>query len=79
MPRRSLIFSLLLVALTARGDEPPSPKALERYRQMLEKNPGEGTALDRLWKAYLDQNQTAELLGEYQVGGTFMCHPALNT
>ena len=71
MPRRSLIFSLLLVALTARGDEPPSPKALERYRQMLEKNPGEGTALDRLWKAYLDQNQTAELLGEYQVGGTF--------
>ena len=58
MLRRSLILSFLLVALTARGEAPPSPKVLGRYRQMLEKNPGEGTALERLWKAYLDQNQT---------------------
>jgi tetratricopeptide (TPR) repeat protein len=55
----------------AHAEEPPSPKVLERYRQMLEKNPAEGTALDRLWKAYLDQNQTAQLLQEYQAGGTF--------
>ena len=65
MLRRSLILSFLLVAPIARGEPPPSPKVLERYRQMLEKNPGEGTALERLWKACLDQNQTAQLLDEY--------------
>ncbi len=71
MSRRSLILSFLLVALTARGEPPLSPKVIERYKQMLENNPGEGTALERLWKAYLDQNQTAQLLDEYQAGGTF--------
>ncbi len=71
MPRRTLFLTLLFVALTARGDEAPSAKVVERYRQMLEKNPGEGTALDRLWKAYLDQSQTAQLLDEYKAGGTF--------
>ena len=71
MLRRSLILSFLLVVLTARSEPPPSPKVLERYRQMLEKNPGEGTALERLWQAYLDQKQTAQLLAEYQTAGTF--------
>ena len=71
MSRRSLLLSFLLVALTAHGEAPLSPKVIERYKQMLEKNPGEGTALERLWKAYLDQNRTAQLLDEYQAGGTF--------
>lgn len=71
MLRRPLILSFLLVALAVRGAEVPSEKVLGRYRQMLEKNPGEGPALERLWQAYLDQNQTAQLLDEYQAGGTF--------
>ena len=71
MSRRSLILPLLLVAFAARGDVAPSPKVVERYKQMLEKSPGEGTALERLWKAYLDQNQTTQLLDEYRAGGTF--------
>ena len=71
MYRRSLTLSLLLVALLARGEPPLSQNVIGRYRQMLENNPGEGTALERLWKAYLDQNQTAVLLDEYKAGGTF--------
>ncbi len=71
MSRRTLVLLSLLAALTVRGEVGPSPKVIERYRQMLERNPDEGTALERLWKAYLDQNQTTQLLDEYQAGGTF--------
>ena len=66
----SLLLSCLLLALTARGEPPPSPKVIERYKQMLERNPGEGTALERLWKAYLDQDRTTELLDEYAAADT---------
>lgn len=68
MLRRRIILSLLLCALSAHGEAPPSPKVLERYKQMLEKNPVEGTALDRLWKAYSDAGETATLLDEYRRG-----------
>ena len=70
MSRRTLVLLSLLAALTARGETPPDAKVLGRYKQMLERNPGEGTALERLWKAYLDQNQTADLLDEYKAGGS---------
>jgi len=43
----------------------PSPVALERYKQMLEKNPAEGIVLDRLWKGYSDLGRTAELLADF--------------
>ncbi len=74
MSRRPLLFSLLLCASAAalpgawaaQADPIPSQKILERYRQMLEKSPTEGIALERLWKAYGDSGQTAQLLEHYQ-------------
>ncbi len=61
---------LLLLAFTAMAQQ-PADKVIERYKQMLEKNPAEGTALDRLWQAYLESGRTAELFDEYNAGGTF--------
>ena len=71
MRRPSLLFSLLLVALSAHGQAPASPKIVERYKQMLTANPAEGTALDRLWKIYAEQGQTGQLLDEYKADQTF--------
>src|SRR5205823_10441696 len=71
MRRRPLIFFLLLLALSARGEAPPSPKIIERYKQMLAENPTEGTALERLWKIYVDKGQTGQLLDEYKAASSF--------
>ncbi len=68
-PRVALALSLLLA--TGAMAEPPSAKALERYRQMLAANPAEGTALDRLWKAYAEAGRTGELISEYSKGASF--------
>src|SRR6185369_459608 len=70
MPRRILLAVPLLACALAQA-EPPSAKVLERYRQMLEANPVEGTALDRLWQGYYEQGRTAELLAEYEGGTSF--------
>ena len=71
MRRPPLLFTLLLLALSAQGQAPTSPKIIERYKQMLAANPAEGTALERLWKLYADQSQTGKLLEEYQADQTF--------
>lgn len=72
MRRLPLLFSLLLLAPGAQAQTtPPSPKIVERYKQMLAANPVEGTALDRLWKIYADQGQTGQLLDEYKTGDSF--------
>jgi len=71
MRRLPLLFSLLLLAPGARAEPPPSPKIIERYKQMLAANPVEGTALDRLWKIYADQGQTGQLLDEYKATDSF--------
>ena len=68
--RRILAGSILLASLAAHG-EPPNPKIVERYKQMLAARPTEGTALDRLWQMFLEQNRTTELIDEYKAGGTF--------
>ncbi|MDB6155145.1 MAG: Tetratricopeptide 2 repeat protein [Chthoniobacteraceae bacterium] len=57
-------------ALVAQGAE-VAPKVIERYKQMLEKSPVEGTALDRLWSAYSDSGQTAQLIDQYRNGNRF--------
>ena len=70
--RRLLLFlSLLLLAPGARAETPPSPKIVERYKQMLAANPVDGTALDRLWKIYADQGTTGQLLDEYKTADSF--------
>jgi len=71
MRRPSLLFTLLVLTLSAQGQAPPSPKVIERYKQMLAANPTEGTALDRLWKSYAEQGQTGQLLEEYKAGESF--------
>src|ERR1700760_3401292 len=71
MRRLPLLFSLLLLAPGAQADAPPSPKIIERYKQMLAANPVEGTALERLWKIYADQGQTGQLLDEYKAADSF--------
>lgn len=71
MPRRPVILSLLLCAAAAHAEPSLSPKVLDRYKQMLAANPGEGTALDRLWKAYSESGQTGQLIDEYKGAGTF--------
>jgi tetratricopeptide (TPR) repeat protein len=59
------------LCLCAAAAEPPSPRVLARYREMLQANPAEGTALDRLWKAHADAGTTAELLRSYTADTTF--------
>ncbi len=71
MPRWPVIFSLLLVALSADAEPPVSEKIIARYKQMLAANPAEGTALDRLWKAYGDAGKTGELIDDYKSTGGF--------
>ncbi len=70
IPRRILAGSILLASLAAHG-EPPNPKIVARYQEMLAAKPVEGTALDRLWQLFLEQNQTAELIASYRAGHTF--------
>jgi tetratricopeptide (TPR) repeat protein len=71
MRRLPLLFSLLLLAPVAQAQSTPSPKIIERYKQMLAANPVEGTALDRLWKIYADQGQTGQLLDEFKSADSF--------
>jgi tetratricopeptide (TPR) repeat protein len=72
MRRARLLFPLLLLTLSAHGQAPPSPKIIERYKQMLTANPVEGTALERLWKTYAEQGQSGQLLDEYKADGSFV-------
>jgi len=66
-PRVAFALSLLLA--TGALADPPSAKVLgSGYRQMLAANPAEGTALDRLWKAYAEAGRTGELIAEYRKG-----------
>src|SRR5947209_14736649 len=65
------VYALSLLLATGAVAEPPSARVLERYRQMLAANPTEGTALDRLWKAYTENGQTGQLIAEYEKGTTF--------
>jgi tetratricopeptide (TPR) repeat protein len=70
MPRRFLFSALTLLPTLALA-EVPSPKVIERYKQMLQANPAEGTALDRLWQAYSEQGKTGELIAEYEKQTSF--------
>ncbi len=53
---------------------PPADSAAVRYRRMLERNPVDGPALDRLWK--LASANRAMLLEEYRVKATAGSGPA---
>ena len=59
------VITVAMLASAFAQAEPLSPRVAERYRQMLAANPGEGTALDRLWKGALDGGTTEELLAAY--------------
>src|SRR5436190_12350356 len=65
------LAAILLLLPALAGGEPPNPKVLERYRQMLAANPVEGIALDRLWNAAAEAGTTDQLLAEYRKLETF--------
>src|SRR5258708_3987650 len=46
--------------------EAPKPALIEKYKNLLEKQPAEGTALDRLWEIYSKHFTTRELVDEYR-------------
>jgi len=68
MLRRLLALSLLPALAAA---QVPSAKVIERYKQLLEANPVEGTALDRLWQAYANEGRTGALMAEFEGKQTF--------
>jgi len=70
MPLRRTLALLLLLGAPLAAQQ-PEEKVLDRYRQVLLANPTEGVALDRLWKAFADKGQTAQLIEEYRQAGTF--------
>ncbi|MEQ1861390.1 MAG: tetratricopeptide repeat protein [Chthoniobacteraceae bacterium] len=68
MLRRLLAISLLPALAAAQA---PSAKVIERYVQMLEANPAEGTALDRLWQAYAADGRTGTLIAQFEAQPTY--------
>lgn len=70
MPRRLLVPALAILPTLVFADT-PSDKVQERYKQMLRANPGEGTALDRLWKAAVEQGKTGPLIAEFEKDSSF--------
>ncbi len=50
----------------AAGADARAARVVERYKTMLQANPVEGLALDRLWKSYDERGASAELIDEYR-------------
>ncbi len=79
MRRGSVVFimvfrsALTIVALAAAlcRAEPLDSRIAERYRQMLESNPVEGIALERLWKAAVENGSTEQLIASFADPKTF--------
>jgi len=65
------MFAAAMLASALAQAEPLSPRVAERYKQMLAANPGEGIALDRLWKGALEGGTTEELLSAYGKAESF--------
>ena len=79
MTLRLLFLCGLIAAPRWSAAEPPAARAIERYKQMLVANPVEGTAMERLWKAYADAGTTAELIAEYQADASFASRMILSS
>lgn len=65
------VFTALAIASTLGRAEPVDPRIIARYKQLLASNPTEGIALDRLWKAAVEDGSTEKLVAEFRAGGTF--------
>src|SRR5438132_13126199 len=63
---RRLVVSCLMALLAAASVAQDSSQIAERYKQMLEKNPVAGPALERLWKMAQHDFATGRLLDEYK-------------
>jgi|GEM_PF-1458604 len=66
MSPRTFLSLLLVFGLCLGSRAQDSALIIGRYKQMLEKNPGEGVALDRIWKLYQEKSATGQLLAEYR-------------
>ena len=64
-------FTVIALASALGRAEPLDPRIAARYRQMLEANPVEGIAVERLWKAAVEDGSTEKLIASFTDSGTF--------
>ena len=67
---RRVVIALALASALGRA-ETGDPRIMARYKQMLEVNPAEGIAVERLWKASVEDGSTEKLITEFRDGKTF--------
>lgn len=64
-------FTVIALASALGRAEPLDPRIAARYRQMLEANPLEGIAVERLWKASVEDGSTEKLIASFTNSETF--------
>ena len=67
---KRVVIALALASALGRA-ETGDPRIIARYKQMLEANPSEGIAVERLWKASMEDGSTEKLIAEFRAGKTF--------
>ena len=66
-----LISSILcFTSITAAQDEAEDTKIIERYKQMLNQKPREGSTFDRLYQYYLEGAGLDAMVTDYQSGSS---------
>lgn len=61
-----LLCAFFLLALPGALRAQDSARVLERYRQLVERRPGPGIALDRFWESFNTRGKTDQLIDEYR-------------
>ena len=61
-----LSCTLYLSSTTHAQNEASDEKIIERYKQMLERKPKEGSTFDRLYHLYLEGDGLEQMVADYQ-------------
>ena len=67
---RRVFIAVALASAVGRA-EVSDPRIVARYKQMLESNPAEGIAVERLWKSAVEAGSTEKLIAEFRERKTF--------
>ena len=59
-------YALCYSSMTFAQDEATDEKVIQRYKQMLERNPKEGSAFDRLYQLYLEGAGLEAMITDYE-------------
>ena len=59
-------FVFVLLPIAPAQDEAVDEKIVERYKQMLERKPKEGSTFDRLYQLYLEESGLDQMVVDYQ-------------